>query len=98
MTLEKEITMKFKKITTEWDKAPNRHGHSADLGFKVPPETKSKVEEIVESRAFPYVSVSHLMRHALWRHLNWLEAKKVPGRPKVKVYDFTLDTETPEHP
>ena len=94
--------MRFKKIITEWANAQNRHGHSADLGFRVPPEMKSKVEEIVESRAFPYVSVSHLMRHALWRHLQWLEAKKVPGRPKVTVYDFAkddnLDTETPSHP
>ncbi len=40
--------------------------------FRVPPDWVDHVAKIVESRDFPYKTSSHLLRHALHRHLAWL--------------------------
>ena len=50
-------------------------GHSARVQFRCPPDWTGKVSHIVATRMFPYKDVSHLLRHALWRHLKWLKGK-----------------------
>lgn len=45
-------------------------GHSVRGNFRCPPGWMAEVSHIVATRMFPYKDVSHVLRHALWRHLN----------------------------
>ena len=73
----------------DWDKPTNEHDRSAKMYFRAPPETERAIRSIVELRRFPYKSASHLIRHALWKHLKWLETKEATAEI------HTLDTPTP---
>jgi len=50
-------------------------GHSARGTFRCPPAWMAEVSNIVATRMFPYKDTSHVLRHALWRHLQWLKNK-----------------------
>ena len=50
-------------------------GHSARGTFRCPPTWMAIVSNIVATRMFPYKDTSHVLRHALWRHLEWLKNK-----------------------
>lgn len=50
-------------------------GHTARGTFRCPPAWMAEVSNIVATRMFPYQDVSHVLRHALWRHLQWLKGK-----------------------
>lgn len=49
-------------------------GQSAVVNFRVMPSQISAAERIIGSKEFPYPTLSHLFRHAFYRHLKWLEA------------------------
>lgn len=47
-------------------------GHSARLWFRAIPTMARQIEQVVQSRCFPYRTKGDLLRHALHRHMNWL--------------------------
>lgn len=53
--------------------ANDTHGHSEREWFRVQPGHDRQIDTIVGSRAFPYRSKGDLIRHAVVRHLDWLE-------------------------
>ena len=55
--------------------AADSKGHSEVLGFRVPPGQAVQIQAIISSRWFPYRTESDLLRHALVRHLKWLEGQ-----------------------
>lgn len=54
--------------------ASDTKGHSTRMWFRCVPSMGRQVEEIVQSRAFPYRVRGDLLRHALHRHMNWLRS------------------------
>ena len=57
----------------DWKNPADGNGHSTKLVFRVPPETARKVQRIAYAEGGPYQSTVQLLRHALDRHLSWLE-------------------------
>lgn len=49
------------------------HGHSTRMWVRVQPAVARQVGSIVQLQAWPYRDTGDLMRHALDRHLHWLE-------------------------
>lgn len=56
-------------------------GHSIKLQFRSPAAIGRQIELCLNSKFFPYRSSSDLIRHAVYRHLQWLttNAKHVPS-------------------
>lgn len=52
--------------------ASDTKGHSARHWFRCIPAMARQVEQIIQSRAFPYRTKGDLLRHALHRHMRWL--------------------------
>ena len=52
--------------------ATDTKGHSTRHYFRTIPMMASLVQQIVESREFPYRRKGDLLRHALHRHVKWL--------------------------
>lgn len=53
--------------------ASDTKGHSARMWFQAVPTMVRRVEEVVQSKKFPYRTMGDLLRHALHRHMHWLE-------------------------
>lgn len=72
--------MAKKKNTTDLEDfvIPLSHGldgRSEPIQFRMSPEMASEMDIIVQSRKFPpYETKSHLLRHALYRHMRWLHS------------------------
>lgn len=47
-------------------------GHNARQWFRCIPSMARQVEQILQSRQFPYRTKGDLLRHALHRHVRWL--------------------------
>lgn len=54
--------------------ASDTKGHSARHWFRCIPAMARQVEQIVQSRAYPYRTKGDLLRHALHRHMRWLNS------------------------
>jgi len=67
-------TLDFRKIDPDEFAIPERDykGEASRAMFRAPPTWVTKVSEILAKRMFPYINASHLYRHALWRHLQWM--------------------------
>lgn len=53
--------------------ASDTHGHTAREWFSCQPGHSNQVQAIIQSKRFPYRVKGDLYRHALLRHLRWLE-------------------------
>jgi Arc/MetJ-type ribon-helix-helix transcriptional regulator len=51
-------------------------GHHEKLQCNVPPQWLGSIAEVVESKKWPYKTRSHVVRHAILRHLKWLEGQQ----------------------
>ncbi len=54
--------------------AKDAQGHAERLQCRVLPGYKAQIQTIVQSRVFPYRSEGDLFRHAVVKHLHWLES------------------------
>lgn len=52
--------------------ASDTKGHSARHWFRCIPAMARQVEQIIQARTFPYRTKGDLLRHALHRHMRWL--------------------------
>jgi hypothetical protein len=74
------------------------HGSSARMSCNVPPHIERELDVILQSRRFPYRTMSDIMRHALVRHQQWLHElesempKHILGAMEA-VVEVTRDTE-----
>ena len=56
--------------------ASDSKGKSAQVQFRVQPSHIRQLEVILQSRRFPYKTLSDMLRHAVVGHLKWLEMQK----------------------
>ena len=61
--------------------ASDTKGHSARHWFRCIPAMARQVEQIIQSKKFPYRTKGDLLRHALHKHMGWL----VSVEPMVTV-------------
>jgi len=54
--------------------ASDTKGHSARHWFRCIPAMARQVEQIIQSKNFPYRTKGDLLRHALHRHMTWLSS------------------------
>lgn len=52
--------------------ASDAKGHSVRVQVRVPPTIAQAMQNIFQSRKFPYRDLSQIYRHALQEHLKWL--------------------------
>jgi hypothetical protein len=58
----------------EWlNPAANTHGQSVRIQARVMPEVERYFQHIISTRAFPYKTVEDIIRHAINRHVIWLD-------------------------
>lgn len=57
------------------------HGASTRQSFSLPPTMERQLEVIIAEKTFPYKTTSDIIRHAVYRHLLWLQ-KMEPQMPK----------------
>jgi len=55
--------------------ASDVRGHNTRVQFRIQPGHAQQLDSVVASKKFPYRSRGDLYRHALLRHLKWLEAQ-----------------------
>lgn len=67
--------------------AGDDRGHSTRLQFRSSPAYGRRIDEAVHSRKFPYKTHSDLLRHALDRHLKYLDEEA----PELKLDMATID-------
>ncbi len=67
--------------------AGDDRGHSTRLQFRCSPAYGRRIDEVVQSRKFPYKTHSDLLRHALDRHLKYLNELE----PELKLDMATID-------
>lgn len=70
--------------------ASDTKGHSVGVTFRVQPGHYQQIGAILGSKAFPYRSIGDLVRHALTRHLRWLDAQG-PVPSVVKQVDAIME-------
>lgn len=70
--------------------ATDPKGHSARHWFRTIPAMAREVEQIVQSKAFPYRTKGDLLRHALHRHISWLKKQK-PIKSVTGQVDMILE-------
>ncbi len=56
--------------------ASDTKGHSARQHFRCIPAMSRMVEQVVQAKKFPYRTKGDLLRHALHRHMNWLNKQE----------------------
>lgn len=54
--------------------ASDTKGHSARCWFRTVPSMLRQVQQILDSKAFPYRTKGDIFRHALHRHMRWLNS------------------------
>lgn len=54
--------------------ASDTKGHNTRQWFRCIPAMSGQVEQIVQSKKFPYRTKGDLLRHALHRHVKWLSS------------------------
>jgi hypothetical protein len=52
----------------------NKRGQSTRVQIKLPPEYESAYRVLIERGGFPYLTMEDAFRHAIYRHLSWLNA------------------------
>jgi hypothetical protein len=67
--------------------AQDEKGHSAREWVRLQPALEADVEFILSSKVFPYRSKSDLLRHAIYRHIQWLHRCK-ESMPKHLLVAF----------
>lgn len=61
--------------TEEWNvPAADNKGHSARVQVRIPPIISRCAEVLQQSGKFPYLTVEDLYRHAVIRHIYWLQS------------------------
>lgn len=69
-------TPEFDRFLTEEEwfvPAVDEDGHGAREYVQIPPRMSRKLEVMIQAANLPYKTRSDLLRHALYRHLHWLE-------------------------
>lgn len=66
-------------------------GHSVKLQLRCPPMIGRQIELALNTKFFPYRSGSDLIRHALYRHLQWLTQNAKPMPSLMTQVDAMLD-------
>lgn len=56
--------------------ASDTKGHNIRQWFRCMPAMARQVEQVVQSRVFPYRTKGDLFRHALHRHMDWLATQE----------------------
>ena len=67
--------------------AGDDRGHSTRLQFRCSPAYGRRIDEVVQFRKFPYKTHSDLLRHALDRHLKYLDEEA----PELELDMATID-------
>ena len=81
----------------EWHlDASDKQGHTAALHARISPQVDQRIRIIVQQRIFPYPTVTHLIRHALLRHLRWLERRQ-PGSTNIARLEAATRILAEEH-
>jgi len=72
--------------------AADQRGHSERIWARVSPGLRRQMSVIFESRVFPYPTEADMVRHAITRHLAWLEQQvPVPSvMAQVRLIDSIL--------
>ena len=80
--MSKSNVHELNAIDTDEFRIPGRDnmGHSVRLFFRTFPGDAEQISAIIQGKYFPYESQSHLIRHALHKHLNWLHRLKHLGK------------------
>lgn len=52
--------------------ASDTKGHSARQWFRCIPAMARQIEQVIQARQFPYRTKGDILRHALHRHMKWL--------------------------
>jgi hypothetical protein len=56
--------------------ASDAKGHSERLWVRCQPQVLGQIERVMSSKVFPYRTRGDLIRHALIRHLKWLDSQE----------------------
>lgn len=75
--------------------ATDNNGHSVRQWFQCQPGLAKLVRDVVSGRNYPYKSNSDLLRHALLRHIKWLNSIQPVGSilAQVELINETCKTE-----
>ncbi len=63
-----------------YTRASDKRGHSAQLNLRIPPDMMAMVEEIFQSKKFPYRTYGDVMRDALVHRIGYLRARLQSGK------------------
>jgi len=69
--------------------ASDAHGHGERVFCRVMPQIAQQFEVLVQSKRFPYRTKADLIRHALYRHVKWLEGLE-PVKSVMSQVDATI--------
>jgi len=72
--MPKDITLADLKPESFRVGGSDTKGHNIRMFFRAQPGHAHQVESIIQSKVFPYRRKGDLLRHALHRHLEWLES------------------------
>jgi len=71
--------------------ARNSRGLDTTIGFRFWPEFDQEADRIISKKTFNYKTKADLLRHALWRHLQWLGEKNTELKKRVSWYEASLE-------
>ena len=74
----------------------NHRGASERITFRCLPELKREIEELFYSKRWPYMTISDLMRHSLYRHAEWL-ASQSPAESNIAYLEALIQDLNREH-
>lgn len=70
----------------EWmNPSQNSHGQSVKIAARVMPEIERFFAFVVSTQTFPYKTVEDIIRHAVNRHVGWLDAQGSSGKHFVQA-------------
>lgn len=73
--------------------AKDHHGQSERYWGTMLPGMSSQVAMLIQSKQLPYRTAAELQRHAIWRHLKWLELimEQLGGSGKLQSVSSQVD-------
>lgn len=71
--------------------ATDNRGHSAPIQARCNPSYVRRIDKVLRSNKFPYLTKSDVFRHALDRHLKWLEEIEPDLELDLKSIDLVND-------
>jgi len=75
-----------------YTRATDKRGFSQDFHFRVAPDWLRIMEEVFDSKVFPYKTKSDIVRDALFHRLHWLRQQMLSGKQdEVAVLESTAN-------